>query len=105
MTVCVLYRQMLSDDGLDNIAGGNRLETYADGNELVKRELLIEEDALHSSLVRNLLYKMGYTSYKDNGGLVNGNVYTDKKVTPFRVKTSGKTSTRKTARRLFTKNF
>ena len=71
--------EVLSDDELDNIAGGTRIETYQDGDELVKRGLLSEDDALHSSPVRDVLHKMGYTGYKDNGGLLNGNIYTDKK--------------------------
>ena len=70
--------EVLSDEELDNVAGGNRLETFGDGNELYKRGLLSEEDALHSAPVRNVLHKMGYTGYKDNGGLINANVYTDK---------------------------
>lgn len=84
--------ELLSDDELDNVAGGNRLETYGDGSELYKRGLLTEEQALHSSPVRDILHKMGYTGYKDNGGIINGNVYTDK---------SGNTITREQ----FWKNF
>ena len=75
----ILNDEVLSDDELDNIAGGTRIETYQDGDELVKRGLLSEDDALHSSPVRDVLHKMGYTGYKDNGGLFNGNIYTDKK--------------------------
>ena len=63
---------------LDNVAGGTRLETYADGDELVKRGLLTEEQALCSAPVRDKLHEMGYTGYKDKGGLINGNIYTDK---------------------------
>ena len=74
----ILKDEILSDDELDNVAGGNRLETFADGEELRKRGLLSAEDALQSAPVRNLLHKMGYTGYKDNGGLINANVYTDK---------------------------
>ena len=74
----ILKDEILSDDELDNVAGGNRLETFADGEELRKRGLLSAKDALQSAPVRNLLHKMGYTGYKDNGGLVNANVYTDK---------------------------
>ena len=70
----------MTDEELDNVAGGTRLETYDDGNELVKRGLLSEDDALHSAPVRDLLHKMGYAGYKDNGGVFNGNIYTDKKV-------------------------
>ena len=75
----ILDEEMLSDDELENVAGGNRLETFADGNELYKRGLLSEDDALSSKPVRELLHKMGYAGYKDNGGLFNGNIYTDKK--------------------------
>lgn len=74
----ILKDEILSDDELDNVAGGNRLETFADGEELRKRGLLSAKDALQSAPVRNLLHKMGYTGYKDNGGLINANVYTDK---------------------------
>ena len=71
--------EVLSDDELDGVAGGNRIETYQDGNELYKRGLLSEEDALRSSPVRDVLHKMGYAGYKDNGGIINDNIYTDKK--------------------------
>ena len=74
----ILQDEMLSDDELEKVAGGTRLETYADGDELYKRGLLSEDDALHSTPVRELLHKMGYTGYKDNGGIINGNIYTDK---------------------------
>ena len=70
--------EVLSDDELDNIAGGNRLETFADGNELYKRGLLTEDQALKSAPVRELMHKMGYAGYKDNGGIINANIYTDK---------------------------
>ena len=70
--------EILNDEQLDNVAGGTRLETYADGDELYKRGLLSADDAGHSSPVRDMLHKMGYTGYQDNGGLVNGNIYTDK---------------------------
>ena len=68
----------MNDEELDNVAGGTRIETYADGAELVKRGLLTEEQALHSAPVRDKLHEMGYTGYKDNGGIINGNIYTDK---------------------------
>lgn len=74
----ILKDELLNDKELDGVAGGTRLETYADGNELYKRGLLSEDDALHSSPVRDLLHKMGYVGYKDNGGLLNDNIYTDK---------------------------
>ena len=68
----------LSDDELDNVAGGTRFETYADGDELYKRGLISEEDALNCSPVREVIHKMGYAGYQDNGGIMNGNIYTDK---------------------------
>lgn len=88
----ILKDEILSDEELDGVAGGNRLETFGDGNELYKRGLLSAEDALSSSPVRNKLHSMGYAGYKDNGGIINGNVYTDK---------SGNTITREQ----FWKNF
>jgi hypothetical protein len=84
--------EILSDDELEGVAGGNRLETYGDGDELYKRGLLTSDQALHSEPVREMLHKMGYSGYKDNGGLVNANIYTDK---------SGNTITREQ----FWKNF
>ena len=74
----ILQDEIMSDDELENVAGGTRLETYADGDELVKRGLLTDEQALHSAPVRDILHKLGYTGYKDNGGIINGNIYTDK---------------------------
>ena len=88
----ILKDEVLSDEELDGVAGGTRLETYGDGNELYKRGLLTEEQAFHSAPVRDLLHKLGYAGYKDNGGLINGNIYTDK---------SGNTITREQ----FWKNF
>ncbi len=70
--------ELLNDAELENISGGNRLETFGDGNELYKRGLLTEEQALHSAPVRDMLHKMGYAGYKDNGGIINDNIYTDK---------------------------
>ena len=74
----ILKDEMLSDDELDGVAGGTRLETFADGNELYKRGLLSAEDALSQAPVRNMLHKMGYAGYEDKGGIINGNIYTDK---------------------------
>ena len=70
--------ELMSDDELDNVAGGNRLETFADGNELYKRGLLSADDALKSAPVREMLHKMGYAGYEDKGGIINANVYKDK---------------------------
>ena len=74
----ILKDEILSDEELDNVAGGTRLETYADGDELYKRGLLSADDALSSAPVRDKLHSMGYAGYKDNGGIINGNIYTDK---------------------------
>ncbi len=70
--------EVLGEAELDGVAGGTRLETYADGEELYKRGLLTEDQSYSSAPVRDMLHKMGYTGYKDNGGIVNGNIYTDK---------------------------
>lgn len=70
--------EILSDDELDNVAGGNRLETFGDGNELYKRGLLSADDALKSAPVRDKLHELGYTGYEDKGGLINANIYKDK---------------------------
>ncbi|MBD3879513.1 MAG: hypothetical protein SR1Q5_07500 [Quinella sp. 1Q5] len=88
----ILKDEILSDDELDGVAGGTRIETFQDGNELYKRGLLSEDDALSSAPVRNMLHKMGYAGYEDKGGIINGNIYTDK---------SGNTITREQ----FWKNF
>ena len=60
--------EVLSDEELDGVAGGTRAETYADGDELVKRGLLSEDDALSSSKVREAIHNLGY-KYKDHGGM------------------------------------
>ena len=74
----ILKDEIIDDEQLDNVTGGTRLETFADGNELYKRGLISAKDALESAPVRDMLHKMGYTGYKDNGGIMNGNIYTDK---------------------------
>ncbi len=74
----ILKDEILSDAELDNVAGGTRIETFQDGNELYKRGLLSEDDALKSAPVRDMLHKMGYAGYQDKGGIINGNIYTDK---------------------------
>ena len=74
----ILKDEIIDDEQLDNVTGGTRLETFADGNELYKRGLISAEDALSSASVRDMLHKMGYTGYEDKGGLLNANIYTDK---------------------------
>ena len=88
----ILKDEVLSDEELDGVAGGTIIETLQDGDELYKRGLLSAENSIHSTPVRELLHKMGYAGYKDNGGLLNANIYTDK---------SGNTITREQ----FWKNF
>ena len=88
----ILKDEILKDEELDNVAGGTRIETFQDGNELYKRGLISAEDALQSAPVSNLLHKLGYTGYKNNGDFFDPNVYTDK---------SGNTITREQ----FWKNF
>ena len=62
---------------LDGVAGGTIIETVADSIELYKRGLLNSEyDSC--AAVRNKLHEMGYGGYVDNGGMANGNIYTDK---------------------------
>ena len=60
--------EKLTDDELDGVAGGTRAETFADGDELVKRGLISEYDALSSSKVREAIHNLGY-KYKDHGGI------------------------------------
>ena len=74
----ILKDEMLNEDELERVAGGTRLETFADGNELYKRGLISADDALSSAPVRDMLHKMGYAGYEDKGGIMNGNIYTDK---------------------------
>ncbi|MBO5649908.1 MAG: hypothetical protein J5908_00215 [Selenomonas sp.] len=62
---------------LDGVAGGTIVETVADSVELYKRGLLNSEyDSC--ATVRNKLHDLGYGGYVDNGGMANGNIYTDK---------------------------
>ena len=64
----ILKDEVLSDEELDGVAGGTRLETYGDGDELVKRGLLSVEDATSATKVREKIHELGY-KYKDHGGL------------------------------------
>lgn len=77
----ILKDEILDDTELDGVAGGTRLETYADGDELYKRGLISAEDALSSSKVRDALHNLGY-KYTDHGGMAifgaKGNEYFNK---------------------------
>lgn len=64
----ILSEEILSDEQLENVAGGTRAETYADGSELVKRGLLSKDDASSSTKVREAIHSLGY-KYVDHGGL------------------------------------
>ena len=74
----ILKDEIISDEELDGVAGGTRLETYADGDELYKRGLISADDAWSSAPVRDKLHELGYTGYKDKGGFINANTYKDK---------------------------
>ena len=78
----ILKDEILSDEELDGVAGGTRIETFQDGDELYKRGLISEDDALSSSKVREAIHKLGY-KYVDHGGVNmfggKDNEYFDKK--------------------------
>ena len=75
----ILDGEILKEEQLDKVAGGTLVETFNDGYQLFKRGLLSEDDALTSAAVRDLLHQMGYSGYENKGGIINGNIYTDKK--------------------------
>jgi len=64
----ILKDEIMDDEELDGVAGGTRIETFQDGDELYKRGLLSAEDALSSSKVREAIHKLGY-KYVDHGGV------------------------------------
>ena len=70
--------EVINDEELKGVAGGTGFETIADGNALYKRGLISRDDIPNFASVRDMLHKMGYTGYKDNSGIINGNIYTDK---------------------------
>ena len=78
----ILKDEILSEEELDGVAGGTRIETFQDGDELLKRGLISEDDALSSSKVREAIHKLGY-KYVDHGGVKmfggKDNEYFDKK--------------------------
>lgn len=67
----------LNAEELAGVAGGTILETISDSAELYKRGLL-DTEFESCAAVRDKLHGMGYAGYKDKGGLLNANVYTDK---------------------------
>ena len=68
----------MSDEELDNIAGGNIRETFEDAFELYRRGLLTGEQAMKVEPACELLHKMGYAGYQGTVDFTNANVYTDK---------------------------
>ena len=67
----------LNLEELEGVSGGTIIETVADSVELYKRGLL-DKEYDGSAAVRDKLHSMGYSGYVDNGGIVKGNIYTDK---------------------------
>lgn len=65
--------ELLSDDELDNVAGGTRRELRYDSAELQRRGLL--PNGCYTNQAIDVLHKMGYTGYQAN---FRENVYTDK---------------------------
>ena len=55
-----LASRALDDEQLENVAGGNRLETFVDGDILSKLGLISQDDASSCSLVRNKIQALGY---------------------------------------------
>ena len=71
-----LASKALDDEQLENVAGGNRLETFFDGGILSKLGLISHNDASSCAPVRNKIQALGY-KYEDHGGLTP-NQYFDK---------------------------
>jgi len=67
----------LNIEELEGVSGGTIIETVADSLELYKRGLL-DKEYDGCAAVRDKLHNMGYGGYVDNGGIANGNIYTDK---------------------------
>ncbi len=67
----------ISVEDLEQVSGGTILETTQDALELYKRGLL--ESSVDCSAVRDVFHNIGYTGFKDKGGLKKKNTYTDKK--------------------------
>ena len=71
--------EMMSDEELEQLAGGTKMETWRDSDALVKRGFLTHEQSLNSGAVRQKLHELGYTGYIDYGNSNKDcNIYTDK---------------------------
>jgi len=68
--------EILSDDELDNVAGGTIAETVADNLELYRRGLT-DKMYVGSERTRRVINFKG-NEYKDHGGLFKANEYYDK---------------------------
>ena len=72
----ILSNAAMSDDELEQVAGGNRRETRADGFELFKRGLI--HNGYTPDDVNNVMHQTGYSGYQGISKAVGDNVYTDK---------------------------
>ena len=63
----ILQDELIRDEELENVVGGNRNETFNDGRALYNRGLLNWSEFQNPTLVRELLHKMGY-KYVDYDG-------------------------------------
>ena len=72
----ILVNAALSDDELDQVAGGTRRETGDDGHELFKRGLI--HNGRTPDEVNDVMHQIGYTGYQGINKAVGNNVYTDK---------------------------
>ena len=64
----ILDEEILSDEELENVAGGTIDQTWADGKELYKRGLIDAKDMFNCTPIREKIHNMGY-NYVDNGGV------------------------------------
>ena len=72
--------EMMSDDELDNVAGGTVAETAADSFDLYRRGL-VDKIYVGSERTRRVINFKG-NAYQDHGGLFKPNEYYDKSGNP-----------------------
>lgn len=80
----IIDDELMTDEELDKVAGGNFEETLNDADELRKRGLLSDSDLSALYKVDNILHNMGYSGYQSRdvhniGDNALNNIYTDKK--------------------------
>lgn len=70
--------EMLTDEELDNVVGGNWFENYFDAVELYNRGLIenLTRVTTRPANLMDILHKMGYTGYKCDYNEVN--IYVNK---------------------------